>query len=45
MVDIERAFKSVMKEGKVTIGLKKTKKMIIDGKAKMVVVARNCPER
>ena len=45
MVDIERAFKSVMKEGKVTIGLKKTKKMLIEGKAKMIVVARNCPEK
>ena len=41
MVDIERAFKSVMKKGKVTIGLKKTKKMITDRKAKMVVVAKN----
>ena len=45
MVDVERAFKSVMKEGKVTIGLKKTKKMLIEGKAKMIVVARNCPEK
>lgn len=45
MVDVERALKSVMEKGKVTIGLRKTKKMLIEGKAKMVVVAKNCPDR
>ncbi|HEX16961.1 MAG TPA: 50S ribosomal protein L30e [Thermoplasmatales archaeon] len=45
MVDMEREFKAVMRDGKVVIGLKQTKKMIERRKAKMVVVARNCPEK
>lgn len=44
-LDIERTFKSLMKEGKVVIGLKKTKKALLERKAKLVVVATNCPER
>ncbi|HDO19501.1 MAG TPA: 50S ribosomal protein L30e [Thermoplasmatales archaeon] len=45
MVDIERSFKSVMNEGKVIIGLKKTKRALEDGKAKLVVIAKNCPSK
>ncbi|HDD57739.1 MAG: 50S ribosomal protein L30e [Thermoplasmata archaeon] len=43
MVDVERAMKSVMKEGKVVIGIKETREALNKGKAKMVVFAKNCP--
>ncbi|HEX17079.1 MAG TPA: 50S ribosomal protein L30e [Thermoplasmatales archaeon] len=42
-MDIERAFKSVMKEGKVVIGIRQTKKAIENGEAEAVVFAKNCP--
>jgi large subunit ribosomal protein L30e len=32
-----------MKEGKVVIGIKETRNAIKNGKAKMVVFAKNCP--
>jgi len=43
MVDVERAFKTVMKDGKVAVGIKETRKAIEKGDAKMVVFAKNCP--
>jgi len=44
-MDIERAFKSLMKEGKVIIGLRKTKRALMERRAKMIVIANNCPEK
>ncbi|OGS39902.1 MAG: hypothetical protein A3K77_04800 [Euryarchaeota archaeon RBG_13_31_8] len=43
MVDVEKALKNTVKKGKVTVGTKQTKQCIKDGKAKLVVISKNCP--
>jgi len=43
MVDIEKTLKNTAKKGKVTVGTKQTKQCINDGKAKLVVISKNCP--
>lgn len=42
-IDISRALKSAITTGKVEFGVEQTKKAVKDGKAQMVIVARNCP--
>ena len=43
MVDIEKNFKNIVKKGKVVFGLKQTLSSLKDGKAKLIVIANNCP--
>ncbi len=43
MVDVEKVLKNTIKKGSVKIGTRQTKKAIDEGKAKLVVVANNCP--
>lgn len=43
MIDIGRALKSAVTTGTVEFGVDQTEKAIKSGKAKLVVVARNCP--
>ena len=42
-IDISRALKSAITTGKVEFGVDQTLKAVKDGKAQMVVLARNCP--
>ena len=42
-IDIGRALKSAISTGKVEFGADQTTKAVKDGKAQMVVLARNCP--
>ena len=42
-IDIGRALKSAISTGKVEFGVDQTTKAVKDGKAQMVVLARNCP--
>lgn len=44
MVDIDKALKNVTSKGNIDMGIKETKKAMADDKAKMVVIASNCPE-
>ncbi|RLF29423.1 MAG: 50S ribosomal protein L30e [Thermoplasmata archaeon] len=43
MVDVDRILKNTIKKGKVKIGARQTKKALEENKAKMVVLANNCP--
>ncbi|KAA0007875.1 MAG: 50S ribosomal protein L30e [Thermoplasmata archaeon] len=43
MVDVGRVLKSVMRDGKVAVGIKEVRNALKEDKAKMVVAARNCP--
>ena len=43
MVDVNKALKDVTKKGTVYIGEKRTKAAIQNGKAKLIVIANNCP--
>ncbi len=43
-VDLNKALRRAMRTGEVYIGSKRTIKALKDGRAKMVVVAKNCPE-
>ena len=43
MVDVDRALKTAVKNGRVLFGLKESKTAITDGRAKLIVVANNCP--
>jgi len=43
-VDLSKALRRALRTGEVYIGSKRTIKALRDGKAKMVIVARNCPE-
>jgi len=45
MADIEKSFKNLVKKGTVVFGSKQTTTSIKDGKAKLVVIAGNCPTR
>ena len=42
-IDISRALKSAITTGEVAFGVDQTLKAVKDGKAQMVVLARNCP--
>lgn len=42
-IDISRALKSAITTGKVEFGVDQTVKAVKDGKAQMVILARNCP--
>ncbi len=44
-VDIARALKTAATTGDVRFGLSETKKSIKKGEARLVVVAKNCPEQ
>ena len=44
-VDISRALKSAITTGKVQFGLDQTVKAVKDGKAQMIILARNCPSK
>ena len=43
-MDIKRALRNVQTTGKVTVGIKETKKLLGKKKVKLVIVAKNCPE-
>ncbi len=43
MIDIGRALKTAVTTGSVEFGVDQTEKAIRSGRAKMVIVARNCP--
>ncbi|MHC1567201.1 MAG: 50S ribosomal protein L30e [Candidatus Syntropharchaeia archaeon] len=43
-MDLDRRLRTVIKTGKVVIGSRETLKMVRNGKAKLVIVASNCPE-
>jgi len=43
MVDVEKAFKNMVKEGTVIFGNRQTQLTMKDGKAKLVVISQNCP--
>jgi ribosomal protein L30E len=43
MIDVNKALKDVSKKGTIIIGKKQTKTAIQKGKAKLVVMANNCP--
>lgn len=43
MVDVDRILKNTVSKGKVHIGAKQTKTAIKNGSAKLVVIAKNCP--
>ncbi|MGF3584598.1 MAG: 50S ribosomal protein L30e [Thermoplasmatota archaeon] len=43
MVDVDKVLKNVVKKGKVKIGARQTQIAIRDGKARLVVIAKNCP--
>ncbi|MBQ8179799.1 MAG: 50S ribosomal protein L30e [Candidatus Methanomethylophilaceae archaeon] len=42
-IDISRALKSAITTGKVEFGVEQTTKAVKEGKAQMVILARNCP--
>ena len=42
-IDIGRALKSAISTGKVEFGVDQTTRAVKDGKAQMVILARNCP--
>jgi len=43
-VDLSKALRRALKTGVVYLGSKRTIKAVRNGKAKLVVVAKNCPE-
>ncbi len=43
-VEVEKALRKAMKTGKVYLGSKRTIKALKNGEAKLVVIAKNCPE-
>jgi large subunit ribosomal protein L30e len=44
MVDVNKALKDVAKKGTIILGEKQTKAAVQKGKAKLVVMANNCPQ-
>ncbi|MBP5203820.1 MAG: 50S ribosomal protein L30e [Candidatus Methanomethylophilaceae archaeon] len=44
-IDISRALKSAITTGKVEFGVGQTQKAVKDGRAQMVILARNCPSK
>lgn len=45
MAEIEKTFKNMVKKGSVVFGSKQTTTSIKDSKAKLVVIADNCPNK
>jgi len=45
MVDVNRVLKNVVKSGKVKLGLKESKAALDSGAAKLVILAKNCPNK
>ena len=43
MIDIGKALKATVKKGRIKLGSKETKDSIKKGEAKLVIVAKNCP--
>lgn len=43
MVDVEKAFKNMVKKGTVIFGNRQTRVTMEEGKAKLVVFSKNCP--
>jgi len=43
MVDVEKAFKNMVKKGTVIFGNRQTRNTIENKKAKLVVFSKNCP--
>jgi len=43
MVDVEKVIKNTVKNGKIKIGTKETKRVLNDGSAKIVITSNNCP--
>ena len=43
-MDIKRALRNVQSTGKVTVGIKETRKLLLKKKVKLVIVAKNCPD-
>lgn len=43
MVEIEKTFKNIIKKGSVIFGKRQTELSIENKKAKLVVIAKNCP--
>ena len=44
MIDVARELRVALNTGKVIIGSKRTIKTLIHGKAKMAIIAANCPK-
>ncbi|MCK9322737.1 MAG: 50S ribosomal protein L30e [Candidatus Methanomethylophilaceae archaeon] len=44
-VDISRALKAAITTGRVEFGVEQTEKAIKTGKAKMIILSRNCPSQ
>ncbi|RLE54625.1 MAG: 50S ribosomal protein L30e [Thermoprotei archaeon] len=44
MIDIGRELRVAMSTGKVILGSRRTIKAILHGKAKLVIIAANCPK-
>jgi large subunit ribosomal protein L30e len=43
MVEVDKILKNTVKKGQVKIGTKETKQAVDNGKAKLIVIAENCP--
>lgn len=43
MVDIDQVIKNTVKKGEVKLGKKETKQAMEKGKAKLIILAKNCP--
>ena len=43
MVEVDKVLKNTLKKGEVKIGTKETKQAVKNAKAKIVVIAENCP--
>jgi large subunit ribosomal protein L30e len=43
MVDVDKLIKNTVKKGDVKLGTKQAKQMLIEGKAKLAIIASNCP--
>ena len=43
-MDMDKAIRTAVDSGKVELGADKAKKLSLTGKAKMIIVAANCPE-
>lgn len=43
MIEVDKVLKNVIKKGKVKIGARQTQIAIKEDKAKIVVIAKNCP--
>ncbi len=44
MVDVIREIQTTLRTGRVILGYRRTLKAVVNGKAKLVVIAKNAPE-